>query len=531
VSSNLSITTSTASTRITLHDSVGNPAGLAVGGFSSAVEAGLYTVTLETGRSSYQRFIAVPPTSSINEHIPAPLVCPTPLRDSTAETDDHVLDSVKTLSTSPSNKYGLGGSRVMVVVRPMDHAALAAFDSATIQTLTLKSASFWRSIDSYSSWQRAEKHMGMCFDVTPGSYVLRYATVDDIFDDAACDQVVVCIEGWTTMVFVPYGLATDGEGQPRPLPELASIHMVRLEDGFDPDGDWGSAAVAAECALQGLSIGRLLLPRDSSRETRELTRLNPMLGIYAAHASLRSISRPTRPLRELARDLRKLVPRHPDVVAISVLVKLRDNDSSRTRLPKAFDDQGSSRLLKAPPLQLSIPPMLALSYEALVERTAIEHELIPPFSIAEWAAANRRRDGVWTRWSGWDAHKEDQQPGKWGLLRLVRRIGRATVKVLRLSDGKQVQAQSSDQEVTIGGDDRADSLVADSSLTGAIGGGAINAGRDAAKAPATQQAVASDAGNEASPAGVALQFGLPYSAVDRAQRAQSKSHDASPGMP
>jgi hypothetical protein len=123
--------------------------------------------------------------------------------------------------------------------------------------------------------------------------------------------------------------------------------------------------------------------------------VNPMLGIYGGHALLMKREPRWTMAQTVVRNLRKIIPDHPDVVALHLLLKERRHAESESRVPDQW-----------------LPPMLRLSYDAIIRRDAREPGLIVAGSIAELASSRLRSDGAWARWGSLEAvQMTEESPG------------------------------------------------------------------------------------------------------------------------
>jgi hypothetical protein len=166
--------------------------------------------------------------------------------------------------------------------------------------------------------------------------------------------------------------------------------MAALRDGFDYDNlandrDSRQVGLASELALIGLRQGRPMVSRNFLRLLRNNKCQNPMLGIIGAHAMLLE-SQPQWSLFDtVLRNLKKLVPDHPDVTALHVLGKQRRNNDSRSLVNP-----------------VSWPPLLYMSYRALIARDADEPGLIEDSTPADQIASHLIPEGPWTMWKSFE---------------------------------------------------------------------------------------------------------------------------------
>jgi len=143
-----------------------------------------------------------------------------------------------------------------------------------------------------------------------------------------------------------------------------------------------------EAALAALSGGRALYGQDFEQlidDLAEQKRLNPMLGILAAHLCDRGEDDDLRFQELLLERLTQLTGGaevgHPDVAALRQRVRRRHGWSLDEEPPVTF------------------PPLLAASWAVLLDAARERPELIPAHSLSERIAARLWSSSLWIAWT------------------------------------------------------------------------------------------------------------------------------------
>ena len=335
--SELSVSTGLPSSAFTLLDHNGEIVATATGAsFKKSVRPGIYRIQVEAGPTTAEKLVTVRPGDSASTHVSVTVPTVTPVTG--ASTNQSHCGEASVLSDRPRVVRG-HGSRLVVFVRAKETEASRA--KVTLNGLDLLDAS-GDSMLGKEAWTSGPGYRGASVELQPGFYVLR----SDV-----CDQSVLTAEGWTTLLFMPAVLE---ERRWVPDPSAAVVHMIELGQRFEPY-DFGSDEVfAAEMALDGLREGQVNLPTGGwASLDRTRLRRNPMLGVYLAHAALAQRRPGLSAVRRVVRDVRGLLPHHPDGDALFCAIKELEHDDSATRMPRQQH-----------------PPMLRPSFLALIARDA-----------------------------------------------------------------------------------------------------------------------------------------------------------------
>ncbi|MBA5800333.1 hypothetical protein [Rhizobium changzhiense] len=163
---------------------------------------------------------------------------------------------------------------------------------------------------------------------------------------------------------------------------------VRLRPIDKPDTMDPALIGYEEAALAALSGGRALYGQDFEQLIDDLAaqkRLNPMLGILAAHLCDRGedddLAFQERLLETLTQLTGGAVVRHPDIAALRLRFQMRTGRSIDEEPPVAF------------------PPLLAASWAALLDAARARPELIPAYSLCERIAAGLWSSSLWVAWT------------------------------------------------------------------------------------------------------------------------------------
>jgi hypothetical protein len=386
----LSVQANVPSARVRLLNDTGRVVKSGTGSIEWKGSPGIYEVQVEAGSAFKKELVAVGPDRPSHHEVSLVLDTVTPVRDSIAHHEFHA-GPASDLSVSPTKSLG-DRSRLVLFARVIDPELSDDAPAVSYTAIELLDADGEVLAKLDDDGVAGPGFRAISVDLDPGVYRLRSRPRSRVSSEGSStvEQTIVTCEGWTTLGFVPIW-PDDGEA----AVEAMAVHMVEMGLPFDTDSDGAETVTAAELALQGLRAGEVLLPDDMLERLLYAKFANPMLGIYGGHALLmKRVPRWT--LAEtVVRNLRKIIPDHPDVVALHLLVKeLRDADSD-SRVPNQ-----------------ALPPMLRLSYEAIIRRDAREPGLIVAASVAELASARLRPDGAWARWTsleGFQAAEESPE--------------------------------------------------------------------------------------------------------------------------
>jgi hypothetical protein len=342
------------------------------------VTPGLYVLQIFAGPRVERRFLSVSPEGYEDTEIHVEIPSAAPIGGTSTVHEFHSYPAMG-LSHNPMAHLGYGG-RLVLFVRNMGENPQAPVMPDGLELLSPGLEVLANAVDSFQhtpdyGW------IGFSADVDPGGYLLRMTRPRRRSSGGeleSFDQSLWVEEGWITLVFIPYR-AAQGHAEP----ENASVHMSRLEVGFDPYEEASTSAnVALEVALSGLRQGRAVVPRGFHELMLRDKFENPMLGIVGALAELQSAKPNWTLLDTVRRNLRRLVPSHPDLHAIHIMQKQARGDRSETRVP-----------------EITWPPILYACYRGVIERDSGEDtDLIAADTMADLAAARLYSQGPWTRW-------------------------------------------------------------------------------------------------------------------------------------
>lgn len=349
--------------------------------------AGLYRLEINAGPIQQKEHISLSPGESfekLNIHVPFPAAAPVQGTSTTHESHGYPASD---LSRAPDKIFGDGG-RLLLFFRNVGKDVSATIN---VEEISLRNAALDPVCDLPAEVIKDEAAgwVALSAEVNPGGYVIRNLRKPqrswrkESPVETSVDQSIWVQEGWTTIVFIP-------NWGDRAVPSLrkASAYMARLWDGFHYD-DYEGANAAMELGLSGLRQGRPVVPRNLLELMLNEKFQNPMLGIVGAHALLLEPEPRWSLFDTVRRNLKKLVPDHPDVTALHVIGKQQREKMSHSRVKP-----------------VSWPPMLHASYRGLIARDADEPGLIKAGSIADRAAANLYQEGPWSIWQSMIATNE-----------------------------------------------------------------------------------------------------------------------------
>lgn len=212
---------------------------------------------------------------------------------------------------------------------------------------------------------------GCNLELSPGSYRLRVQTRTW----GALEQIIVASPGWQTQVFLLLDDYSE-KAEPDFRADLAngSILLSKWRAGFDAGKRHFRLAEAARVALVNR---RTVLPEHQLRRMLSEKCVNPMLGIYAAHALLAASKPDKKLLASVVRNLSNLLGPHPDVDALRLY--LGDD-------PKKLKSSFGS------------PPMLSSSWLIIVEKSIKHPALVPLGSLSSRASTQLWGGGPWLIW-------------------------------------------------------------------------------------------------------------------------------------
>ncbi len=214
---------------------------------------------------------------------------------------------------------------------------------------------------------------GLLTRLEPGAWRLRL----DTGTGQTLELPVVCPPHRQTQVFLLCHDYGTGGGARRADLDSASVSLGPIGRPFDPgDGERRLTEVAlkslaARRRLRGLDMGAILHGKF----------VDPMLGLYGAHLLLLDDEPNRGTLDTVIRNTGRLLgARHPDLDAI--------------RLARASLDGETPG-----PLSFGGPPMLAVSWDAVVAATRGDPEVVPAGSLSDLVSDRLIRHGPWVVWA------------------------------------------------------------------------------------------------------------------------------------
>lgn len=358
------------------------------GFLEATLPRGLYKVRLQLGTTTKEAHIALDGEASrlidrsadvslsvrpdrVDVHFSeTEFASPVPLRSTSRIHVSH-FDNAARISAHTTRTLG-SGSKLFIFSRawspPDEQGRCSGWDP--MRDLVLHDANGRRLCWLSGSGERdmsGDPWAGCNLAVTPGSYRLRREGV------TVLEMPLFVPEGWQLQVFL---LASPNSRSEPPSIDFGRAAVLLSRRSFDhADPAWR----LTEQARQGLSLRRSVMRDDYLRQMLFIKFDSPMLGIYDAHLLLTGADKPdVALLREIVRNLRRLLGPHPDVEAIALGSGMPVEHSHVFRWP----------------------PMLATSWELIVRASGVRSELVPTHSPAAWVAPRLwTSGGPWLMWS------------------------------------------------------------------------------------------------------------------------------------
>lgn len=368
--------------QVTLLDATYRLIAQGVGALVADVRPGLYELQYKVGRSVVCEPIRVMTTEPMFSVTPVE-----PLTTRTTAVPERSSDTAAWAhleSRQPSKVVGHGGE-LFVLARLLQEDA----DEPTrnvFERLTIHSLDGQVVVDFGADAKRGPRHASSCVNVAldPGTYIVQ--TVAGSY--GTLEQAVHVAHGWQTQLLMtpteygPHEASTRSVGADV---RRAAVLMSRIGIGFnaaDPAVGWVEAAkVALAGGTPAAPVGEL---KDAVRRVAEggapLDQLlndkftNPMLGILGCHLLLLERPRDMDLVREVTTNLEMLVPGHPDVAALRLLL----------------DPHGGG--------VCEAPPMLRSSWQLIVNGSLINPDIVPEGSYASSIATRTWGGGAWLVW-------------------------------------------------------------------------------------------------------------------------------------
>jgi hypothetical protein len=377
-------------TRLTVFDGRNRICIQATGAIDTGLPKGLYQVRLERLGAMEDHLIIHDEATDMD--------LPLPRRQSAMPATDTrfthefyqgpgVTFSKKSTRADPDNTAGL--VRLMIMLR-----ASGERDSTGVSVgagLTLFAADGRRITGFEPQETQADTAAGwQIFSalIAPGPYLLV------LVGEQRAEFLPISLHaGWDSMVFVPHenGLRLS----------QSSLDMVRHGRGFDPSDD---LAQKIDGAMKGLGENLDLLPGDMRREAIYGKFSHPLHGLIGAHAHFLSGRQQERLEQQVLRNLWRLLPGSPDVVALLLMAQERTPEG----LPETIEAlQKIAREAfgpeHPPQFPLAFPPMLRPGLRAVIRASVGLSDLIAEGSWCEAAALSSFDGGG--AWAVWDQER------------------------------------------------------------------------------------------------------------------------------
>jgi hypothetical protein len=348
---------------LTVLDAELKPVASALGTLDAQLPPGLYELQLVAGHAVTREVIRLSENGTTFQAPPVDFPSPAPLSPTGA--DDVIAQHAKTLSRRPGKRFGKGAELLIVV---SDDAAAARANPAAGLSLRALDGTPITEIEEVAKQSRPGKQplwAIACIALDPGAYRLRVAT-----GGPTIEQTVVLTKSWQTQVFLDRKSWGPPPAKRRASLPDAAVLMARIGAGFDPSRRELRLAELVRVAL--LDSRAILIDSDIQKLVYGKWD-NPMFGLYGANVLLATRSRQIRDLDVIRRNLRKLLGDHPDVTAL-------DARAGMTVEP------------------VTVPPMLRVSWDALVSASARQPELISADSLPGRISNQLFGNGVWLTW-------------------------------------------------------------------------------------------------------------------------------------
>jgi hypothetical protein len=338
----------------------------AVGTLDAELPHGIYEISIRAGGSVETRLVSLQPGETWNRiGITPGMYAAAPLAGSRTAVATHVA-AVEKASRAVATATSPAAAGLVLVVRRTDRGGTVLHhQQVVLLSQSLGPVARWPDLWDFDE-DAGVATIGARLD--PGPYVLRLVQARG----PSLDQTVWLSAGWQTLVFCP-------NGTERADLDDAVVHMTRMNQPFP--GEHAEVATAVEIATSGLRQGLPLVNEDLLRVLRDSNFANPMLGIAGAHAMLLRDQPEPDKVSQVVAELRKLLPDHPDVLALARHPSLASAFAS-VELPSVW-----------------WPPMLAASYDkALLPADQHDVTAILDGSPAERVAGYVVQRGPWLCW-------------------------------------------------------------------------------------------------------------------------------------
>lgn len=353
--------------------------------------AGIYQVRVESVKKPFEKMVFLPPKGNVsvayptNPEEPLPSCAPVPGSGGMHEFIREPLDKILLRKTSRSKPC-----RIVVMVTQPEGGLPIKLNGFRLQDekghviSDLADESLF-SFPKEGGPSAATTWKIFSIDVSPGGIVL-VAPENTLGIEGFVSQPLWCSRNWSTVVFM-------GASSGLPLLSTISIYLWKIGASFAPEQHYTlreqyetpyilRSQKATELALQSLINGRSLLSMDEVDSNLLVEKFNnPMLGIFGCHLLLQRTPKNQDLIRTVLSNLKKLVPQHPDVVALEIMSRLIGLGDA-----------------KQPLQNVHWPPMLRRGYVAMRDKDWQSPGFIVKQSMCDRIRTRVLTGGVWTRW-------------------------------------------------------------------------------------------------------------------------------------
>lgn len=364
----------------------------AVGELRAEVKPGIYKARFRSGDTMADQLIEVPPrlppeqSEILVRGEPLRFASALPLPDTRTSHEYH--QAAWSHAWDPPDLLLGSGSLLFILARDAEKMPGERSSHVPWQGLTLCDLD-GRVLLDFAEAPRRDADLAYAsanIQLDPGTYVLRV----DTELNGILEMPVVTRPDWQTQVALrsrsisrhaPTFGESPGVRRSRSVrrADLAGATVLMSRPGYR-SAPSGQQDRLTELARLGLIQGRATIRPEDLRTMLWAKFENPMLGIYGAHLLLQDNERDMSLLHEVVGNLESMLGPHPDVAAL--------------RLPLARHDG-----LTAPAdPRFDTPPMLARSWQLVVEASFEQPALVPANSFAASVATNLVSGNPWLIW-------------------------------------------------------------------------------------------------------------------------------------
>ena len=359
---NLKVNVADAGTEVFVSNSQLLLIGRGVGGYSGMLPPGIYQVRLRASFATFDDIVVLSPeqTEVTKSYKPLSFASPVPLGESLQETDLAACAAQRCQTVTRS--FGEGAS-VFIFSRsapgqtehPLKGLRLLNAEREPVGDLLEDSELVGTPVPRAAS---------CTLDVVPGNYLI----CQDRSEDALFQSLMVCL-GWQTQVFLQWD-RIEGEDTLN-LSDAAVMYAPRRTfDSTDRE------TRLSELARLGLANHRQAISKEVLTEILHGNFECPMLGLFGAHLALElSPVDAVQQLSGAVKRLRELLPSHPDVESLSLL--LGESDGV---------------------YEFDWPPMLMRSWGIVIRESGSRQRLIRPGGLADRIATKLWGRDPWLQW-------------------------------------------------------------------------------------------------------------------------------------